>query len=150
MRGIPSFRLFAACACLWSCGEQPLQCGTDAVTGTLSSIVRDRVLRVAADAYPASYDPTKRAALTKATRVTPRTTKLIEWDTTTGRLACVASIVIEAPGPEIDTNRRSETELRYRVSRDAVDTFIVEVAYADMMTLFPTQSRREDKARAAP
>ena len=150
MRDTPWIPLAAACACLWSCGEQQLQCGTDAVTDTLSSIVRDRVLRIAADAYPATFDAAKRAALAKATRVTPRTTKLIEWDTTTGRLACVASIVVEAPGPEIDTNRRSETELRYRVSRDDVDTFIVEVAYADMMTLFPAPSAGEEKGRAAP
>ena len=145
--GIP---LILVCVTLGSCGEQQLQCGTDAVTGTLSSIVRDRVLRVASDAYPASFDVAKRAALTKATRVTPRTTKLVEWNKSTGRLACVARIVVDAPGPEIDTNRRSETELHYRVSRDDVDTFIVEVAYADMMTLFPTQAALEKKARAAP
>ena len=142
--------LLLACACLGSCGEQQLQCGTDAVIGTLSSIVRDRVLRVASDAYPTSFDATKRAALTKATRVTSRATKLVEWDKATGRLACVARIVVEAPGPEIDTNRRSETELRYRVSRDDVDTFIVEVAYVDIVTLFPTQTAPEQKGRAAP
>lgn len=142
--------LILTCAGLWSCGEQQLQCGTDAVTGTLSSIVRERVLRVAEDAYPASFDAAKRAALTKATRVTPRATKLVEWDKATGRLACVARLVVEAPGPEIDTNRRSETELRYRVTRDDVDTFIVEVAYADIMTLFPTKAALEQKARAIP
>ena len=110
------------------------------MTGTLSSIVRDRVLRVAEDSYPASFDAAKRAALTKATRVTPRATKLVEWDKSTGRLACIARMVVDAPGPEIATNHRSETELRYRVSRDDVDTFIVEVAYADIMALFPTQA----------
>ena len=150
MRTAKGIALFAACACIASCGEQRLECGTDAVTGTLSSIVRDRVLRVAADGYPASFDAAKRAALTKATRVTSRTTTLLEWDKTTGRLACVARIVVEAPGPEVATNRRSEAELRYRVSRDDVDTFIVEVAYADMMTLFPTRTASEKRTTAAP
>ena len=148
MRGTCWFPLFAACACLWSCGEQPLQCGTDAVMGTLSSIVRDRVLRVAADAYPPSFDREKRAALSKATRVTPRSTKLLEWDKVTGRLACAAHVGVDAPGPEFQTNLRRETVLPYRVSLDAVDTFLVEVAYTDMMTLFPARVASDHKARA--
>jgi len=57
--GLPMILLSA---CLCSCGEQKLECGADAVVGTLSSMVSERVLCVAADAYPASFDAAKRAA----------------------------------------------------------------------------------------
>ncbi len=140
MRGTPWIPLFAACACLGSCGEPKLECGADAVTGTLSSMVRDRVLRVAADAYPSSFDAAKRATLTKATRVTPVDMKLVEWDKVRGRLACVARLVVDAPGPQTDTNLRRETQLRYRVMRDSGEVFLVEVAYADLMTAFPARA----------
>ena len=123
---------------LCSSGEPKLECGADAVTGTLSSLVRDRVLRVAADSYPATIDPVKRAALSKATRVTPRDTKLLEWNTSTGRLACIARVIVDAPGPDLDSNLRRETELRYRVTRDDDKVFLVEVAYADLMAAFPS------------
>ena len=139
-RGTDLVALLVACACLVSCSDTRLGCGTDEVMGTLSSMVRARALRIAADAYPPSFDAAKRAALTKATRVTPRDTKLVEWDTTVGRLACVARVVVEAPGPDADTNVRSEADLRYRVTRDNDDTFFVEVTYADLMTLFPDRS----------
>ena len=142
--------LILVCAGLCSCAEAPLECGTDAVMGTLASLVRERILRVAADTYPATFGASKRAGLAKATRVTPRDTKLVEWDTTTGRLACVARVVVEAPGPDTYTNLRSETELRYRVTSDAADTFFVEVAYADMMTLFPARSVSNPETRPAP
>jgi len=142
--------LVVGCACLASCAEQRLECGTDAVTGTLSSMVRDRVLRVAADGYPASFDAAKRAALARATRVTPRATKLIEWDKGTGRLMCVARIVVDAPGPAIDTNLRREAELHYRVTFDAADTFFVEVAFAEMMTRFPMHAEGAPETKAAP
>src|SRR5437870_5040177 len=101
MHRASAIAVIVLCAGITSCAEHDLDCGTDAVTGTLSSIVRDRVLRVAADAYPASFDAAKRSALSKATRVTPRATKLVEWDKTTGRLACVARVVVDAPGPDI-------------------------------------------------
>jgi hypothetical protein len=54
-------------------------------------MVRERVLLVAADSYPTTLDASKRAALTRATRVTPVEMKLVEWDTVRGRLACVAT-----------------------------------------------------------
>jgi len=78
MRSVRCIAIAIVGVSLGSCGEPRLECGAEAVTGTLSSMVRDRVLRVAADGYPASYDADKRAALTKATRVTPRETKLVE------------------------------------------------------------------------
>ena len=150
MRRAVGISMILVSACLCSCGEQKLECGADAVIGTLSSMVRDRVLRVAADAYPASFDAAKRAALTKATRVTPVATKLIEWDATTGRLACLARLVVEAPGPEADTNLRSETELRYRVTRDDDETFFVEVAYAEMILLYPARAESGQQSRPVP
>ena len=142
--------LFVACACLCSCGDPKVECGADAITGTLSSMVRDRVLRVAADAYPASYDAEKRAALTKATRVTSRDMELVEWDKDRGHLKCVARVVVDAPGPETDTNERRETVLRYRVTRDADELFLVEVAYDDLMGVYPPRAERVQETRPKP
>jgi hypothetical protein len=137
--------LLIASAMLCSCGEPRLECGADAVTGTLSSMVRDRVLRVAADGYPASYDADKRAALIKATRVTPRETKLVEWDTKRGHLHCEARILVDAPGPEVDTNQRHEAVLRYGVTRDTAELFLVEVAYDDLMSVYPPRAPQASK-----
>jgi hypothetical protein len=136
-RSFQSIALVTACTCLWSCSEPRLECGADAVTGTLSSMVRDRVLRVAADSYPSTIDAAKRAALTKATRVTPVEMKLVEWDTERGRLACVATVVVDAPGPYMDTNLRREAKLPYRVMRDSGEVFLVEIAYADLLMIVP-------------
>ena len=129
-----------AAAFLCSCSEPKLECGADVVTGTLLSMVRERVLLVAADSYPATIDPSKRAALTKATRVTPVEMKLVEWDTVRGRLACIATVVVDAPGPQLDTNLRREAKLPYRVMRDGEEVFLVEVAYADLMTIVPPRA----------
>jgi hypothetical protein len=132
-----AFAAAIASACLCSCGEQRLECGADAVSGTLTSMVRDRVLRVAADSYPTTLDAAKRAALTKATRVTPVEMKLVEWDTDRGRLVCLATVVVDAPGPQMDTNLRREAKLPYRVMLDSGEVFLVEVSYADLMTVVP-------------
>lgn len=129
-----------ASACLCACGEQRLECGADAVSGTLTSMVRDRVLRVAADSYPATLDAAKRAALTKATRVTPVEMRLVEWDTDRGRLVCMATVVVDAPGPQMDTNLRREAKLPYRVILDSGEVFLVEVSYADLMTIVPERA----------
>ena len=150
MRGTDWIPLGIACACLVSCSETKLECGTAAVMDTLSSMVRERALRVAADAYPPAFDAAKRAALTRATRVTPRDTKLVEWDASTGRLACVARVVVEAPGPDPGTNVRSQSDLRYRVTRDDDETFFVEVTYAELMNVFPARSGPRPEARPAP
>ena len=61
-------------------------------------MVRDRVRRVVEDGYPASFDAAKRARLTKATRVSPQTMRLVEWDANSGQLTCVARIVVAVPG----------------------------------------------------
>lgn len=137
-------------AILCSCSEPRLDCSTEAVTGTLSSMVRDRVLLVAADSYPSTIDAAKRAALTKATRVTPVEMKLVEWDTVRGRLACVATVVVDAPGPQLDTNLRREAKIPYRVMRDGDEVFLVEIKYADLLTVVPTRSGPETAASPKP
>jgi len=135
---------FVASACLSACGEQRLECGAEAVSGTLTSMVRDRVLRVAADSYPSSLNAEKRAALTKATRVTPVEMRLVEWDTDRGRLVCLATVVVDAPGPQMDTNFRREAKLPYRVMLDSGEVFLVEVSYADLMTIIPARMAPEN------
>ena len=140
MRSAPWIPLCVACASLWACSESNFDCSTEAVTGTLSSMVRERVLLVAADSYPTTLDASKRAALTRATRVTPVEMKLVEWDTVRGRLACIATVVVDAPGPQLDTNLRREAKIPYRVMRDGGEVFLVEIKYADLVTIVPRRS----------
>jgi len=128
------------CAALAGCAEPKLECSSGAVIDTLSSMVRDRVRRVVDDAYPSTFDAAKRAKLTKATYITPRAMRLVEWDAISGRLTCIATLVVIAPGPASETRQRSEIEVRYRVTRDAADTFLVEIGYDDMMSLFPVRA----------
>jgi len=134
-------------ACLCACGEQRVECGADAVSGTLASMVRDRVLLVAADSYPATLDAARRAALTKATRVTAVEMRLVEWDTERGRLACMATVVVDAPGPQLDTNLRRAAQIPYRVMLDSGEVFLVEVSYADLMSIIPARAAPEDLRR---
>ena len=126
-------------ACLGGCGEQRIACGTDVVTGTVTSMVRDRVLRVAADSYPVTLDAAQRARLAKATRVTPVEMRLVEWDTDRGRLKCMATVVVDAPTPQMDTNLRQEAKIPYRVMLDSGEVFLVEVSYADLMAIIPAR-----------
>ena len=140
MRSAPWIPLCVGCASLWACSEPRFDCGAEAVTGTVSSMVRERVLLVAADSYPTTLDASKRAALTRATRVTPVEMKLVEWDTVRGRLACVATVVVDAPGPQLDTNLRREAKIPYRVMRDGGEVFLVEIKYADLVTIVPRRS----------
>ena len=107
---------------------------------TLSSMVRDRVRRVVDDGYPPTFDAAKRAKLTKATYITPQAMRLVEWDAISGRLTCVARLVVIVPGPAPEARQRSEIEVRYRVTRDDADTFLVEIGYDDMMSLFPVRA----------
>ncbi len=150
LRSFQSIWLVAVCMMLASCGEQRLDCGAEAVTGTLSSMVRDRVLLVAADSYPSKMDAAKRLALTKATRVTPVEMKLVEWDMVRGRLACVATVVVDAPGPQMDTNLRREAKLPYRVMRDGGEVFLVEVAYTDLLMIVPARTDPAADASSKP
>lgn len=133
-----------ASTCLCACSEQRIACGADVVSGTVTSMVRDRVLRVAADSYPATLDAAKRARLAKATRVTAVEMRLVEWDTERGRLTCMATVVVDAPGPGMDTNLRREARLPYRVMLDSGEVFLVEVAYADLITVIPARWNPDD------
>jgi hypothetical protein len=128
------------CAALAACGEPKLECNSGAVIDTVSSMVRDRVRRVVDDGYPATFDAAKRAKLTKATYITPQAMRLVEWDAISGRLTCVARLVVIVPGPAPDTRQRSEIEVRYRVTHEDADTFLVEIGYEDMMSLFPVRA----------
>ena len=96
--------------------------------------------RVVDDGFPATFDAAKRAKLTRATLIAPQAMRLAEWDAITGRLTCVARLVVIAPGPAPDTRQRSEIEVRYRVTRDDADTFLVEIGYDDMMSLYPVRA----------
>ena len=137
MRGTPWIVALAACVMIAACGEQRIACGTDVVSGTVTSMVRDRVLRVAADSYPVTLDAARRARLAKATRVTPVEMRLVEWDTDRGRLNCIATVVVDAPTPQMDTNLRREAKIPYRVMLDSGEVFLVEVSYADLMAIIP-------------
>ena len=136
-----------ASACLCACSEPRVECGAEAVSGTVTSMVRDRVLRVAADAYPTTLDAAKRAVLIKATRVTAVEMRLVEWDTERGRLACMATVVVDAPGPAMDTNLRRVAKIPYRVMLDSGEVFLVEVSYADLMSIIPARATPEDLRR---
>jgi hypothetical protein len=140
MRSLACFLAPLLCAALLGCGEPRLECESTAVVGTLSSMVRNRVQRVVEDGYPASFDAAKRARLTKATRVSPQTMRLVEWDANSGQLTCVARIVVAVPGPRPGLTQRTEIDLRYRVTREDADTFLVEVGYAEMMSILAVQS----------
>jgi len=132
------------CAALAACGEQRIECESREVIGTLSSMVRDRVRRVVEDGYPPSFDAAKRARLAKAMRVSPQTMRLVEWDANSGQLTCVARIVVAVPGSGRNASERTERtefDLRYRVSRDDPDTFLVEVGYAEMMAILAVQPK---------
>ncbi len=63
--------------------------------------------------------------------------RLVEWDTDRGRLVCLATVVVDAPGPQMDTNLRRQAKLPYRVMVDSGEVFLVEVSYADLMTVIP-------------
>lgn len=128
------------CVALSSCGEPKLECGNSDVIGTLSSMVRDRVRRVVADTYPATFDAAMRATLTKATRIAPQTMRLVEWDAISGRLTCQARLVVVVPGRAPDMPERREIDVRYRVTREDADTFLVEIGFDDMMALFPVRA----------
>ncbi len=128
------------CVALSACGEPKLECGNSDVIGTLSSMVRDRVRRVVDDTYPATFDAAIRARLTKATRIAPQTMRLVEWDAISGRLTCQARLVVVVPGRAPDAPERREIDVRYRVTREDADTFLVEIGYDDMMSLFPVRA----------
>lgn len=135
MHRIRSIWLCLGCACLISCAEQPLECGSDPVKHTLSSIVREQFLRVAFDTIAYSYDADKRAAFKKATRVTAEDARLIAWDKQTGRLTCSARLIIDAPESSDRPNAKTATLLEYRVTGGDDGAFFVEVAFGDLAAI---------------
>jgi len=135
MRRVQRIWACLACACLCSCAEQRLECGADPVKHTLTSIVREQFLRDALDTVGYSYDAEKKAAFKKATRVTAEDARLIEWDAATGRLTCVARVIIDAPESSDRANAKTATLLQYRVTDGDDGTFFVEVAFGDLAAI---------------
>ena len=125
-----------ACAFVAGCGEPRIECENSAVIGTLSKMVHDRVRRVVEDRYPSSFDAAKRARLARSMRVSPQTMRLVEWDANSGQLTCMARLVVAVPAISgRNATETTEIDLRYRVSGDPPDTFLVEVGYAEMMSI---------------
>ena len=52
----------------------------------------------------------------------------------------MTNIALPRERPAPDARQRSEIEVRYRVTRDDADTFLVEIGYDDMMSLFPVRA----------
>ena len=135
---------FVACACaiVAGCGEPKIECENSAVIGTLSSMVRDRVRRVVEDGYPPSYDAATRARLAKSMRVSPQAIRLVEWDANSGQLTCMARLRVAVPASSgSNATETTEIDVRYRVSHDPPDTFLVEVGYAEMMSILAPPPR---------
>ena len=136
MRCVAARFVTLACAMAMGCGEPRIECENSAVIGTLASMVRDRVRRVVEDGYPPSYDAAKRARLAKSMRVSPQTMRLVEWDANSGQLTCMARLRVAVPASSgRDATETTEIDVRYRVSHDPPDTFLVEVGYAEMMSI---------------
>ena len=136
MRCVTACLVASACAIVAGCGEPKLECENSAVVGTLSSMVRDRVRRVVEDEYPPSYDAAKRARLAKSMRVSPQAMRLLEWDTNSGQLTCLAHLRVAVPASSgRSATETTEIDVRYRVTHDPPDTFFVEVGYAEMMSI---------------
>jgi hypothetical protein len=127
-----------------------INCGAGVVRATLDSMVRERVVRVITDSLPPAPLVTGRPALAATTRVSIRAPRLIEWESIEGRIKCAADVVVEAPagyrGPALPTR----TELHYRVMSGNADSFLVEIAYADLMNAFAPQSPSTRKAVSIP
>lgn len=128
------------CLLLGACGEPRLECGTTEIRDTVSSIVRDHVLRIISDSSPLPTDARRNASDSKATKVTVRNARLIEWDKNSGQLACSASIVIAAPGVGGDSSVETTAELRYRVTSGDHEAFFVRVPFPDLMAVLATRT----------
>jgi hypothetical protein len=136
MRGSWPVSLVAACAALAGCGPPPLDCEADAVRRTLTSMARTRVVQVVGDSLPPRAHGAGRAALAAATRISIEAPRLVLWEKTEGRLSCVADVVVEAPVGARRSVVKARTQIHYRVMGGHADAFMVEIAYADLMSLF--------------
>jgi hypothetical protein len=98
-------------------------------------MVRDRLLRVMRDGAAPLPDARRNTRLIRLTKVSAHDARTVEWDKSSGQLACIARLVIEAPATGNRSTVRTEAELRYRVTGLQRRQFIVEVAFPDLMTL---------------
>ena len=122
-----------------SSGPAELNCGADDVQATLDSMLRERVIQVIADSMPPATRLAGRPSLRAGTRVSIHAPRLIEWDAVDGRLKCTAEVDVEAPRGFRAPAPTKRTEIRYRVMSSNPDTFLVEIAYADLMSAFTLQ-----------
>ena len=119
-----------------SYGPAELNCAADDVQATLDSMLRERVIQVIADSMPPASRVADRPSLRAGTRVSIHAPRLIEWDAVEGRLKCSAEVEVEAPGGFHVPVSTKRTEIHYRVMSGNPDTFLVEIAYADLMNAF--------------
>ena len=136
-----SLCIVGACL-LYACAEARLGCGTDQVTSTLASMVRGHFLRVALDTYAVALDAKNRARLANTLQVTVHDARVVGWDTATGRLTCVGTVVIEAPGLEDRSTAQDGADLAYQVSAGNDGQFLVEVAYPNLIVLLAHRTRQ--------
>jgi len=134
--GIRGHRRESVCAQL---RPAELNCGADDVQATLDSMLRERVIQVIADSMPPATRVAGRPSLRAGTRVSIHAPRLIEWDAVDGRLKCTAEVDVEAPRGFRAPAPTKRTEIRYRVMSSNPDTFLVEIAYADLMSAFTLQ-----------
>ncbi len=137
IRGPRPLALVAACLALSGCGPETIDCSADAVKTTLASMGRERVVQLAVDSDPAPARGAREAALATATRVAIEAPRLIEWEKAEGRLKCVADLVVEAPVGAKGALARTRTRIHYRVMSASPAFFMVEIAYGDLLNVFP-------------
>jgi hypothetical protein len=140
MRRHSIFVVIAGSLFVPSYGPAELNCGADDVQATLDSMLRERVIQVVADSMPPPSRGVGRSSLRAGTRVSIHAPRLIEWDAVEGRLKCSAEVDVEAPGGFHAPAPAKRTEIRYRVMSNNPDTFLVEIAYADLMNAFTPQA----------
>ena len=129
MRPLAALSASLAASLLCACGSRDVACGTDQVTGTLASLVREQYLRVAFDTVAYAYDAERKAAFKKATRVTVEDPRLLQWDQEFGRLACRARLIVDAPEGSDRPNAKTVFPLDYRVTMGDDGTVFVEVSF---------------------
>ena len=126
MRRRSVFVVIAGSLFVPSYGPAELNCGADDVQATL-------------DSMPPATRVAGRPSLRAGTRVSIHAPRLIEWDAVDGRLKCTAEVDVEAPRGFRAPAPTKRTEIRYRVMSSNPDTFLVEIAYADLMSAFTLQ-----------
>ena len=149
MRRHSIFAIIAGSLAVPTYGPTELNCGAGDVRVTLDSMVRERVIRVIADSMP-SVPRVEGGPAPAATRVSIRGSRPIEWESVEGWIKCTADVVVEAPEGFRGPVHPTRTELRYRVMSNNADTFLVEIAYADLMNAFTLHSPAARDVAATP